>query len=95
MSSILLTSFTKLEIFPSEYLLDDFTNNQCLALISTNAESVFGLGEPFFRSYDLKLNYLTAEITIFTDNKQAASPETDDWSAIGSPISQAMTWYQD
>jgi hypothetical protein len=93
MPSLLFTTIMDVRIYPSEYLLDDFTSNTCQALISTTAESVIGLGQPFFRTYNIKLNYQTAEISIYTPNKQATSPVTDSWSSIGSPISQVETLY--
>lgn len=82
MADLQLTSNIDLTVYPSEYLLDDFTNNQCRSLISTNdqgSNDLYGLGEPFFRSYNIKLNYWTTEITIYTPGKTDYSPETNNW----------------
>lgn len=70
MADILMdTSFINLEIPPSTYLIDDFTAGTCNSLITANDANLFVLGEPFFRTYNVKLNYLTTEISIYTPTK--------------------------
>lgn len=79
MPSIYLSSYITLTIGPSEYLIDNFTAGTCNSLISYNDEEMFILGEPFFRSYNVKLNFNTTEITLFKNNKYAYSPVQGSW----------------
>jgi len=57
-------------IQPNEYLLYDVSSNTCRSLITNNTEEeAFVLGTPFFRSFNIILNYNTTEITIFDLDK--------------------------
>jgi len=87
MPSLLFSSFVDFIIYPSEYLVDNSTAGSCSALISTNDQNWWMFGEPFFRSYNVKLNYNTTEITIYSNAKQNNSPIEGAWTSIGSTIS--------
>lgn len=79
MPSIYLSSYMSLSIGPQEYLIDNFTAGTCNSLLSTNDEELFILGEPFFRAFNVKLNFNTTEITLFKNNKYTYSPVQGAW----------------
>jgi len=65
MPTLILESFVDFELYPQTYLMDNFTNNTCNCLISANPFDIYILGEPFFRAFDVMLNYNTSAIEIF------------------------------
>jgi hypothetical protein len=93
MSDILMqTDNMEFSIPPNVYLLDDFTSNTCSSLITANDNNLFVLGEPFFRMYNIKLNYLTTEITIYTPTKENYSPIVGAFVDLGSTITNSLSF---
>lgn len=63
-----------LNIPPAMYLLDDFNSNSCRSLIIENSEETLVFGKPFFRAYNVVLNFNTTEITIIEPTAGKQSP---------------------
>lgn len=97
MPSLLLTTTDQFRIYPQDYLIDDSTTSpaQCVAAISTNEQNYFALGQPFFRAYNIMLNYDTMQISIYSNSKENNSPIDLDWSSINDVYSTTETLIDD
>jgi hypothetical protein len=89
MPSLILEATNQFRIYPQDYLVDDSSTSpaQCVAAISTNAENYFALGQPFFRAYNVQLDYSTMQISVYSNTKENNSPIALGWSSVNDEYS--------
>lgn len=73
-----------LSIKSNEYLLDDFDNDMCRCLLVDYNGDLFTFGQPFFRSFNIALDYNSTMITIISQDKNDSSPIDGAWPSSSS-----------